>query len=232
MSTPEVRVFFSYYGGKWRSAPRYPAPASETIIEPFAGSAGYALRHPHLDVRLFDSDPVVAGVWEYLIGVSSGEIMRLPATVEHVDDLTLPTEAKHLIGFWLNKGMTHPCKQPSAWVRSGIRPNSAWGEAIRFRIASQLQFIRHWSITCGPYWDAPDITATWFIDPPYASRVGQRYRHSKIDFDALAAWCKTRRGQAIVCEQDGADWLPFKSLGAVKSTRGSSHEVAWIGGQP
>ena len=36
--------FWAYYGGKWRSAPRYPAPVHGRIIEPFAGAAGYAMR--------------------------------------------------------------------------------------------------------------------------------------------------------------------------------------------
>jgi hypothetical protein len=32
-----LRPFWRYYGGKWRAAPRYPAPRYDTIIEPFAG---------------------------------------------------------------------------------------------------------------------------------------------------------------------------------------------------
>jgi hypothetical protein len=40
-----VRPFFSFFGSKWRVAPHYPAPERDLIIEPFAGSAGYSLRH-------------------------------------------------------------------------------------------------------------------------------------------------------------------------------------------
>lgn len=47
-----LRPFFSYFGGKWRDTPRLPAPKHPTIIEPFAGSAGYALRHYTRDVVL------------------------------------------------------------------------------------------------------------------------------------------------------------------------------------
>ena len=33
-----LRPFFSYYGGKWRSAVKhYPAPEFDQIVEPFAG---------------------------------------------------------------------------------------------------------------------------------------------------------------------------------------------------
>jgi len=41
-----LRPFWRYYGGKWRAAPRYPAPRHDLIIEPFAGAAGYAMRYP------------------------------------------------------------------------------------------------------------------------------------------------------------------------------------------
>jgi hypothetical protein len=53
-----VRPFFGYYGGKWRdSVKHYPKPQFETIIEPFAGSAGYSLRYASHNVRLYEIDP-------------------------------------------------------------------------------------------------------------------------------------------------------------------------------
>lgn len=42
----KLKPFFTYFGGKYRIAPRYPKPQYNTIIEPFAGSAGYSLRYP------------------------------------------------------------------------------------------------------------------------------------------------------------------------------------------
>lgn len=136
--------FFCFYGGKWRVSPHYDPPAHAEIIEPFAGSAGYSMRHPERAVSLYDADPLIVGLWQYLIGVSEDEIRALPLTVDHVDDLAVAEEARWLIGFWLNKGMTAPCKTPSKWMRDGWRPNSQWGDAIRERIASQLHAIRHW----------------------------------------------------------------------------------------
>jgi hypothetical protein len=53
--------------------------------------------------------------------------------------------------------------------------------------------------------------ATWFIDPPYVDG-GKSYRYSEIDYPKLAAWCLRLRGQVIVCERQGADWLPFRML--------------------
>jgi len=234
-ATRTLQPFFCYYGGKWRVATKYPAPRHRVIVEPFAGAAGYSLRHPERDVILYDVDPIICGVWDYLIRVSESEVASLPLHVEHVDDLDVPQEAKWLIGFWLNKGTSSPRKMPSKWMRAGQHVNSFWGEAVRERIASQIDAIRHWRIVNAPYDQAPDVGATWFIDPPYQGKCGRQYRFSDVDFPALGAWCQARRGQVIVCEQEGADWLPFRFLGVFKSTEGkhggkTSREMIWTNG--
>lgn len=141
-----LRPFFGYYGGKWRTALRYPAPKFDTIIEPFAGSAGYAMRYPTRAVQLYDANPVIVGVWDYLIRTPRSEIARLPLHFDHVDELDVPAEARDLIGFWLNRGVAMPRRSPSAWMRSGIRPGSFWGEQVRHRIASQVEHVRHWTV--------------------------------------------------------------------------------------
>lgn len=82
----------------------------------------------------------------------------------------------------------------------------------------------------GSYWEAPDVEATWFIDPPYqyANRRGYKYGASTIDFERLKEFVLSRRGQVIVCEQEGADWMPFMPLGGIVTHRGSvSREVVW-----
>lgn len=140
--------FFCYYGGKWRSAPRYPVPEHDTIIEPFAGAAGYSTRYSDRRVILVERDPVVAALWRYLVRVSPAEIRLLPDVPDGAttDDLSICPEARALVGFWLNKGASSPRKSPSAWMRSGIRPASYWGQAVRERLASQVEYIRHWQI--------------------------------------------------------------------------------------
>lgn len=86
-----LRPFFTYYGGKFRVALKYPNPIYKTIIEPFAGAAGYSLRHYQHDVRLFDKDEIICGVWDYLIHASSEEILSLPLIEsESVNDLNIP----------------------------------------------------------------------------------------------------------------------------------------------
>lgn len=218
-----MRPFFSFYGGKWRDTPRnYPAPDHDTIIEPFAGSAGYSVRHHAKNVILCDLDPVIAGVWEYLISVTPDEILSLPDLDDDqsVDDLVVPQEARWLIGFWLNSGSAVPTKRPSAWMRAGKHDTSFWGDAIRNRIASQVEGIRHWQIIHGSYQTLENQQATWFIDPPY-QEAGKHYKFSSkgIDYDHLGLWCSGRSGQVIVCEAGGADWLDFDDLGEIKTTR-------------
>lgn len=231
-----LRPFFGFYGGKWRDTPRhYPAPALDTIVEPFAGSAGYSLRYPDRRVVLRDADPIIVGVWDYLIRVTAGEVLAIPDVPMDgsVDDLRIPQEARWLVGFWLNRAPSGPRKRPSQWMRSGVRPGSFWGARVRETIAAQVQHIRHWRVSLGSYEDMPEpgAPATWFVDPPY-QLAGQHYRcgASGIDFAALGAWCRQRRGQVIVCENDGARWLPFRLLGDVKTARAGSRsrEAVWM----
>ena len=67
-----MRPFFGFYGGKWRDAPKYyPVPEYDTIVEPFAGSAGYSVRYGDRNVVLGEKDDIIFGVWDYLIRAST-----------------------------------------------------------------------------------------------------------------------------------------------------------------
>jgi 16S rRNA G966 N2-methylase RsmD len=121
-------------------------------------------------------------------------------------------------------------------VRDGWRPKSSWGPEIRERIASQVEGIRHWKVLETDWWRAPDIEATWFVDPPY-HRSGKHYKYRDIDYTALGIWCRARKGQTIVCEQDGADWLPFRQHKDAKGCTGKggtrrTAEVVWTNEVP
>lgn len=233
---PDLRPFFGYYGGKWRDALKhYPEPQHDTIVEPFAGSAGYSLRYASRKIILCEIDPVLAEVWRYLIAVEPSEIRAIPDVPVDgtVDDLKKITqEAKWLVGLWLNRGIAQPRVSPSKWMRDGIRPGSFWGKRVRETIASQVEAIRHWQVFNKSYEECPFAEqATWFIDPPY-EKAGQYYRFGskQIDYEALATWSRARRGQVIVCENEGATWLPFRKLADVKTTRAHrrSVEVYWL----
>jgi hypothetical protein len=104
---------------------------------------------------------------------------------------------------------------------------------MRERVASQVDAIHHWRVIKGDFTSAPDIEATWLVDSPY-QRAGYGYVHGSrgLDYPALAAWCRARRGQTIVCEAAGADWLPFSPFGSVVGMCGGaggarSREAIW-----
>ncbi len=227
-----MRPLFPFYGSKWRDAKRYPGPYNGVVIEPFAGSAGYATYWEPARVILYDRDPIIVSVWDYLIHVTASEVRALPdlEVGQSVDDLSsLPQEARWLIGFWLNRGSATPKKTKTAFSARTERQQLIWSERARVRIASEIEKVRHWEVFYGSYESCPRLDATWFVDPPYVDK-GRYYRIRSVDYDRLGAWCRHLPGQTIVCEQDGAMWLPFRPLAIIKSTRGTSSEVVWTAG--
>ena len=227
-----MRPFFPYYGSKWNTARYYPAPSRETIYEPFAGSAGYATFYEARRALLIDSDPIICGVWDYLLLVKLEEVLALPdlpGVGDCVDDYPLPQEAKWLIGFWLNRGSAQPKKSRTAYSARTDKAQLNWGPRAKERIASQLPAIEGWSVSQGSYDLAPNRDVTWFVDPPYGDK-GKYYRHTFSDFDRLGRWCESRQGQIIVCEAEGATWLPFTPLGSFKSSKGRVQEVVYTQG--
>ena len=219
---------FAYFGAKHKLAKRYPPPAHDTIVEPFAGSAGYAVRHAsHVKrVVLIDADVAVVDMWHTLQSMSVADLAALD------EELTGERTTNPLL-----LGMSG-----SRTFRAGLlgkpqtvtpRMRQDWPH-VRRRIAGALQFVESWEITLGSYAGAPDIEATWFVDPPYqpnGTMAGDGYRCSEIDYRHLAEWCRSRRGQVIVCEQSPAAWLPFYPLAKQVHGAGVSSvqrvEVIW-----
>ena len=223
---PSLAIFFPYFGAKYMRAPHYPAPTRDLIIEPFAGAAGYSVRHYEHDVLLIDASEVICGVWDFLIRASGSEILELPllSPGDDVQALVIPQEAKWLLGFWCNAGSATPKRRLG---RASNRRSGAWGEHVRGRLAQQVDRIRHWRVRCGDYSTAPDVPATWFVDPTYEHQ-GRHYPHHVTDFAKLASWCHSRRGQVLVCESEGATWLPFEPVTTVVgATHRRTTEVLW-----
>ena len=54
---------WSYYGSKSKVVDLYPPPKFDKIIEPFAGSARYALKWFDRDILLVDKYPVIVDLW-------------------------------------------------------------------------------------------------------------------------------------------------------------------------
>ena len=234
----KLRRFIPVYGGKRSIAHPYPEPAHRQIVEPFAGGAGYSLEYPDRRVLLYDLDERVVGTWDYLIHATEAEILRIPAVVKdtEVDLVEWPQEVRWLVGWWLSRRPSGcgPAKRAYSWDDQHAGRSNVWGEKCRARLAAQVPAIRHWRIFHGSYESigAPGAwgPSTWFVDPPYQA-MGVHYRESakRINFEALGAWCKSLPGQVIVCENDGADWLPFEPLttmtGATNRTR---IESLWV----
>jgi hypothetical protein len=209
---------FYYYGRKKKFAGRYPSPVHPVIIEPFAGSAAYSLHEDHWKrkVILVEKDPQVAALWRWLIhDATPNDILGLPdMEVGQRTDLFL-----HLLHMASKRAFTYnSCTVTPFMVE-------AW-KASRPYMARSVHKVKHWEVTEGDYKEAPDIEATWFVDPPYQGEpgVGYRFGSGLIDYAALASWCRSRQGAMIVCEGAEANWLPFKDLVEVSAIAGKKHQ--------
>jgi hypothetical protein len=271
-------VPFQYYGGKKGLARYYPPPAFGTIVEPFAGSAGYALHWatPRHRVVLIEKDPAVVALWRRLQAPNARDdilAIRLeertaeplvaltaggeavggrwkPSDRERSDDMLVALTGRHvgrpvsseplaLLTQGRAGGSLKATRASSSATSFAItdRMRRDWPKE-RARLIAALPLIRGWEIIEGDYHDAPDVRGAWFVDPPYwvpengrgTRGDGYRFGASLIDYDELAAWCKRRRGQVIVCEQAGAEWLPFRPLrrwNTANGDAGSRVEVVW-----
>lgn len=210
---------FYYYGGKARSAGRYPAPQRRLIIEPFAGAAGYSMYHickdRRLECLLVEKDERVVAVWKMLLGMSAEEMLNYPVPEigETTDDMFLMTStASNGVAATNIMTVTRRLVRNIGFMKRRVAKILGAGVGARIEVVH------------GEYYSAPDEDATWFIDPPYTSPLrekspragGNGYafgcRAADLDFEKLGRWCRTRRGQAMVCEYADATWLPFRRL--------------------
>ena len=210
---------FPYFGNKYAKAKRYPPPAHSTIVEPFAGGAGYGVywleRTENLQLVVVEQDPIVCDLWRRMLEPgAAAKIRALPDVQvgEYCRD-TLPSLTLYRAdrlrqsvgpnGFKVLKWMARD------WPR--IRERTA---SRAERLANRVTLIE------GDYTMAPDVEATWFIDPPYQHQGKNEYSHGAgaLDYDKLGTWCQSRAGQTIVCEGEGADWLPFTENHQVQRT--------------
>ena len=218
---------WSYYGAKTNIVDLYPPPKYGKIIEPFAGTARYALKYWEREVLLVDKYPVITDIWKWLQLCSPDDIRKLPLVkaFQSLDDFNFDcAEAKLLMGFLVGYGLEQP--RVTATNKQNVRPNF-----INFslqRIAKNLHKIKHWEIRNGSYSDIENEEATWFIDPPYQFG-GACYPMSskKINFQALGIWSMDRKGHIIVCESTKADWMDFKPMAKHKGRTGIQKEAIW-----
>jgi len=217
---------WSYYGAKTNIVKYYPPPKYDKIIEPFAGTARYALKYFDHDVLLVDKYDVIIKIWKWLQKCSPNDILTLPRFFkkgQSIDEFKFDCEeAKYLIGFLLGYSTNKPRKIVT--IKLEQRPNFI-NYSLK-RIASNIFKIRHWKIELGTYEKISNQKATWFIDPPYLNG-GNSYVENYINFNQLSIWCQNREGQIIVCESGSADWLPFKPFVKQKTRTGWQNELIY-----
>ena len=218
-----MKPFFSYYGSRWSMAKHYGKPNSEIVIEPFCGSAGYSTYWSVPKAHLYDLNPDIISIWNWLITASEQDIYDLPTEIETVAQINeLPDGARQLIYMWVNKGRAEVGNNISSWYfkYKGSTDCKVWGKPVQDRLASQIGMIRDWKAETLDYQQIPNLEGHYHVDPPFSGQYGRRYPHSDINYEQLSRWCQTRVGYVQVCEHADATWLPFKPLKESQTTRG------------
>lgn len=224
---------FYYYGAKSRYASRYRSPEHPIVVEPFAGAAGYSVHHlmkKSIDgAILIEKDPRVVELWHRLLKMSPREVLALepPKAGEYTTDF-----------LWMTLAASNALAKIPGYGMS--KRAAATAPAMLTRIAKILPHIQGRVIVKeGDYREAPDMRATWFVDPPYQSTGlhplsrGNGYAAgcdaTAMNYGRLATWCRSRRGMVIVCEYEGANWLPFRNLHQGYNSIGEREhfEVVW-----
>lgn len=240
----KIGPLFKWFGSKWQSAKRYPPPKHQTIVEPFAGGAGYSLNHCDKSVVIWEDDPNISRLWKWLISDAATEqaIRAIPVGLPVGKDIRYVPDLSNgqalLLKHWQRTNNVGDCWTISPW---GHLPGQ-WTANTRARVAEQVSAVKHW------VFDEPigyvDDPVTWFIDPPYFFNYRYRADLPKFDHQLLNSLEQTitRESQVIVCEakckKTGAipDYLPFvESHSSVTSRRKAtqshhSSEVIYVRG--
>lgn len=218
-------MFYSF-GGKAYLAKFYPEPQHDTIIEPFAGSAAYSLHDDYWkrNVILVEKNPDIVAMWNWFINDATPDSVATIPPLVTGDPYPEGDDPVHILirSARLDSGI------PKRGTVTAHHTNEF--EKVRRRVLKNLHKVAHWTIIEGDYTQAPDIEATWFIDPPYAGVSGgyNGFGAERIDFPKLGEWCLSRRGQIIVCEDDRhGGWLPFEPLGGYRNNRNRKTEMVY-----
>lgn len=213
----QVGPFMKWFGSKWRLAKKYPPPKHLTIVEPFAGSAGYSCLYHNRQIFLADTHKNVVDLWNLFI-YHSEQIEPIPVDLppySKFESLALSREQELVLNAWQRTNTVTMTRHTSSW---GSKPGQ-WIESTKNRLMNQCRMIGHWSVRHATWHETfdrfRDLPVTWFIDPPY--QYGYDYRQPRIDYKLLGEQIRTLKGQVIVCEGIGKngekpDWLPFVEL--------------------
>lgn len=214
------RFMFSYYGAKTKIVKYYPKPKFDRIIEPFAGSARYALEYADREVILYETYEKAFKVWQYLISATETDILSLP-DLKLGDDIrkfTMLSDAERwLIGYQLQRG----CARPGCIVNDRCRWNTD-----KVRISKEVAKVKHWKIINQSGFSCDWVNATLFIDPPYTVQK-HGYTHGSVDYAEIARRIHCNSGQYIVCGNTDDKWLDFKPLVQMRGIAKKHMECMW-----
>lgn len=217
-----LRPLFKWFGSKWSASKHYPAPAYDRVFEPFAGGAGYSLRHHTKQVWLYDSNPNLQVLWQWLIEDATETMIRdIPLGVAEGTDirtLGLNVGQALLLKHWQRTNNVGSCWTISPW---GNKPGQ-WTPNTRSRVAEEVHGVKHWVFRLCP---ADVAEATYFVDPPY--EFNYRYGCGAFDYEDLARVLRaipTPR-QLLVCEASCPKtgkmptWFPFEPFRKTVTSR-------------
>jgi hypothetical protein len=229
-----IHPLFKWFGSKWSSGRLYPEPQLPTIIEPFAGSAGYSLNHADKQVHLWDTHPRIAELWGWLIQeATQALVLDIPLNVPEGTDvrsLGLSAGQALLLRMWQRTNNCSECWTISKW---GHLPGQ-WTANTRARVAEEVTAIKHWRF--GLPWGA---IATYHVDPPYL--FNYRYGAKPFSYDELAQHLLALPAacQIMVCEAahpktgEIPGYLPFEHFARRVTSRRAegnhthSSELMW-----
>lgn len=225
----KINPLFKWFGSKWSAARLYPQPKYGTIIEPYAGSAGYCLNYADKNCIIYDSNDQLQELWLWLINDSTQQkILDIPINLPVGIDIRttgLDRGQQLLLKHWQRTNNVGDCWTISKW---GHLPGQ-WTANCRARVAEESQAIRHWEFR-SKLWNIDN--ATYFIDPPYL--YNYRYRVKGFDYERMTdAICSLPANtQAIVCEatcpktEKIPDYLPFTPFAKrVTSRRAAGNHI-------
>lgn len=121
--TQTVRRFlgvamWSYYGSKSKVINLYPPPKFGKVIEPFAGSARYALKYFDRDVLLVDKHDAIVKIWKWLQVCSKDGVFSIAPPVKPAVGRTIPQKGVSYDGSSGNCVFRGTCAMLWRWVFS------------------------------------------------------------------------------------------------------------------
>jgi hypothetical protein len=140
-----LHPLFKHFGSKWASSKHYPAPLPGLpLFEPFAGGAGYSLRHHQHDVTIWENNPRLQELWCWIIySATSQDVLDIPLDVPEGTDirtLGLSWGQQLLLKHWQRTNNVGECWTISPW---GNKPGQFTANT-RARVAEEIHGVKHW----------------------------------------------------------------------------------------